>query len=53
MPPKQQGMNRNDDDEEIGIDLGDEYDQVLTNASQEEIIDLAGINSFKHKLKRF
>lgn len=29
-------------DEKIAIDLGDEYEQALTDASQEEIIDLAG-----------
>lgn len=28
--------------EQIAIDLGDEYEQALTGASQEEIIDLAG-----------
>lgn len=31
------------DDEQIGIDLGDEYEQALADATQEEIIDLAGI----------
>lgn len=31
-----------DADEKIAIDLGDEYEQALTDASQEEIIDLAG-----------
>lgn len=29
-------------DEQITIDLGDEYEQALTDATQEEIIDLAG-----------
>lgn len=29
-------------DEKIAIDLGDEYEQALHDASQEEIIDLAG-----------
>lgn len=29
-------------EEEISIDLGDEYEQALTDATQEEIIDLAG-----------
>lgn len=29
-------------EEKIAIDLGDEYEQALTDASQEEIIDLAG-----------
>lgn len=30
-------------EEQIAIDLGDEYEQALTDATQEEIIDLAGI----------
>lgn len=29
-------------EERITIDLGDEYEQALQDASQEEIIDLAG-----------
>lgn len=29
-------------DEKIAIDLGDEYETALNDASQEEIIDLAG-----------
>lgn len=33
-------------DEKIAIDLGDEYEQALTDASQEEIIDLAGLQKF-------
>ncbi|XP_047525478.1 tropomodulin-1 isoform X5 [Pieris napi] len=35
-----------DADEQITIDLGDEYEQALTSASQEEIIDLAAILGF-------
>lgn len=35
-----------DADEKIAIDLGDEYEQALTDASQEEIIDLAGKHGF-------
>ncbi|XP_055325610.1 tropomodulin isoform X3 [Sitodiplosis mosellana] len=35
-----------DADEKIAIDLGDEYEQALTDASQEEIIDLAAILGF-------
>lgn len=31
-----------DAEEQITIDLGDEYEQALTSATQEEIIDLAG-----------
>lgn len=38
-PPDAQQM---DADEKIAIDLGGEYEQALTDASQEEIIDLAG-----------
>ncbi|KAL0270537.1 UNVERIFIED_CONTAM: hypothetical protein PYX00_007919 [Menopon gallinae] len=33
-------------EEEISIDLGDEYEQALTDATQEEIIDLAAILGF-------
>ncbi|XP_058127576.1 tropomodulin isoform X2 [Anopheles coustani] len=33
-------------DEQIAIDLGDEYEQALTDATQEEIIDLAAILGF-------
>ncbi|XP_048007504.1 tropomodulin-1 isoform X3 [Leguminivora glycinivorella] len=33
-------------DEQISIDLGDEYEQALGTASQEEIIDLAAILGF-------
>ena len=35
-----------DAEEQITIDLGDEYEQALTSASQEEIIDLAGKTGF-------
>jgi hypothetical protein len=28
--------------EQMSVDLGDEYEQALSGASQEEIIDLAG-----------
>lgn len=34
-----------ENDEKIAIDLGDEYEQALTDASQEEIIDLAGMHT--------
>jgi tropomodulin len=33
-------------EEQIAIDLGDEYEQALTDATQEEIIDLAAILGF-------
>lgn len=39
-----------DADEKIAIDLGDEYEQALTDASQEEIIDLAGKIKIKQKI---
>nr|XP_021200513.2 tropomodulin-1 isoform X4 [Helicoverpa armigera] len=35
-----------DAEEQISIDLGDEYERALTDASQEEIIDLAAILGF-------
>ncbi|XP_013138749.1 PREDICTED: tropomodulin-1 [Papilio polytes] len=35
-----------DAEEQITIDLGDEYEQALTTATQEEIIDLAAILGF-------
>lgn len=43
-PPPDQATK--DADEKIAIDLGDEYEQALTDASQEEIIDLAAILGF-------
>ncbi|XP_019760778.1 tropomodulin-1 isoform X4 [Dendroctonus ponderosae] len=42
-PPPQKDI---DAQEKIQIDLGDEYEHALTNASQEEIIDLAAILGF-------
>lgn len=33
----------NDAAEQIAIDMGDEYEKALCDASQEEIIDLAGM----------
>nr|CAD7418701.1 unnamed protein product [Timema cristinae] len=41
IPPPQSARERNAE-EQIAIDLGDEYETALTDASQEEIIDLAG-----------
>lgn len=35
-----------DAEEQIGIDLGDEYEHALNDATQEEIIDLAAILGF-------
>lgn len=40
-PPPEQRMI--DAEEQIAIDLGDEYETALTDATQEEIIDLAGM----------
>lgn len=36
-------MKEQEVQEQITIDLGDEYEQALTDATQEEIIDLAGM----------
>ena len=38
-PPSAEQVNL---EEKISIDLGDEYEQALADATQEEIIDLAG-----------
>ncbi|XP_075148842.1 tropomodulin isoform X4 [Haematobia irritans] len=43
-PPRDQ--REIDAEEKIGIDLGDEYESALTDATQEEIIDLAAILGF-------
>ncbi|XP_026322386.1 tropomodulin-1 isoform X2 [Hyposmocoma kahamanoa] len=43
-PPQPQKMQ--DAEEQISIDLGDEYEAALDSASQEEIIDLAAILGF-------
>lgn len=45
MAPVQDGKTPSGE-EEIGIDLGEEYEQALHDASQEEIIDLAAILGF-------
>ncbi|KAL0832551.1 hypothetical protein ABMA28_000756 [Loxostege sticticalis] len=45
IPPPQPEKQR-DAEEQISIDLGDEYEQALDTASQEEIIDLAAILGF-------
>lgn len=41
MPPPPSAAQVNLE-ERITIDLGDEYEQALADATQEEIIDLAG-----------
>lgn len=45
IPPPQPEKVR-EAEEQISIDLGEEYDQALNDASQEEIIDLAAILGF-------
>lgn len=40
--PPPQPIREQEASEQIAIDLGDEYEQALTDATQEEIIDLAG-----------
>ncbi|XP_045469427.1 tropomodulin-1 isoform X2 [Harmonia axyridis] len=44
--PPPQPMKEQEADEQIAIDLGDEYEQALSSASQDEIIDLAAILGF-------
>ena len=41
MPPQNAGQKA--ENEKIKIDLDDEYEVALNNATQEEIIDLAGL----------
>lgn len=49
-PPPPDAQQR-EADEKIAIDMGEEYEQALTDASQEEIIDLAGnLHSFYSNL---
>lgn len=42
IPPPQETIKEKEAEEQIAIDLGEEYEQALSNATQEEIIDLAG-----------
>lgn len=42
IPPPQETIKEKEADEQIAIDLGEEYEQALSAATQEEIIDLAG-----------
>lgn len=42
VPPPQENIKEKEADEQIAIDLGEEYEQALSTATQEEIIDLAG-----------
>ncbi|XP_076656516.1 tropomodulin isoform X4 [Halictus rubicundus] len=46
IPPPQETVKEKEADEQIAIDLGEEYEQALSNATQEEIIDLAAILGF-------
>ncbi|XP_075231843.1 tropomodulin isoform X3 [Lycorma delicatula] len=46
VPPPAQIQAEKEADEQIAIDLGDEYEQALNDATQEEIIDLAAILGF-------
>lgn len=42
IPPPQENVKEKEAEEQIAIDLGEEYEQALSAATQEEIIDLAG-----------
>jgi len=42
IPPPQETVKEKEAEEQIAIDLGEEYEQALSTATQEEIIDLAG-----------
>lgn len=44
IPPE--NAKQKEQDEQIAIDLGDEYEEALNTASQDEIIDLAAILGF-------
>ena len=49
VPPVRENLKEKEADEQIAIDLGDEYEQALTNASEDEIIDLAGMLLIKNE----
>jgi tropomodulin len=49
-PPQEARMQAAE--EQIAIDLGDEYEQALTDATQEEIIDLAAILGFHQMMNQ-
>lgn len=51
VPPPQESIKEKEAEEQIAIDLGDEYEQALSAATQEEIIDLAGKIIFKSLLE--
>ncbi|KAK0157802.1 hypothetical protein PV328_011493 [Microctonus aethiopoides] len=46
VPPLQDNAKEKDAEEQIAIDLGEEYEQALSSATQDEIIDLAAILGF-------
>ncbi|XP_063981647.1 tropomodulin isoform X6 [Diachasmimorpha longicaudata] len=46
IPPSQDNIKEKQADEQIAIDLGEEYEQALSSATQDEIIDLAAILGF-------
>ncbi|XP_014211459.1 tropomodulin isoform X2 [Copidosoma floridanum] len=46
VPPMRENLKEKEADEQIAIDLGDEYEQALSNATEDEIIDLAAILGF-------
>lgn len=51
IPPPQETIKEKEAEEQIAIDLGEEYEQALSSATQEEIIDLAGkINHFQKSI---
>lgn len=49
-PPQSQAMQ--DAEEQIAIDMGEEYEQALSDATQEEIIDLAAILGFHQMMNQ-
>ncbi|XP_044581722.1 tropomodulin isoform X2 [Cotesia glomerata] len=46
VPPPKENLKEKEADEQISIDLGEEYEQALSSATQDEIIDLAAILGF-------
>jgi len=49
-PPQEERMQAAED--QIAIDMGEEYEQALTDATQEEIIDLAAILGFHQMMNQ-
>ncbi|KAL7295251.1 hypothetical protein TKK_0011388 [Trichogramma kaykai] len=46
IPPVTESLKEKEVNEQIAIDLGEEYEQALSNATEDEIIDLAAILGF-------